>query len=187
MGRGGAGADSSIEDQTARLLPPSAHLRPPPKDAFHVAYIVYFLLGAGFLLPWNTFITAVDYFSYLYPETPVDRIFSVAYMIPCLLVLLVIVGLGAHKWRAPLRINAGLVLFTACLLVVPIMDAVYVKGRRELYGAYGVTVAAVVIAGVADALVQGGVIGAAGELPPRYMQATCAGTAASGKFCYSSR
>jgi hypothetical protein len=34
--------------------------------------------------------------------------------------------------------------------------------------------------GVADALVQGGVIGFAGELPERYMQAVIAGTAASG-------
>ncbi|KAG6538813.1 equilibrative nucleotide transporter 1-like [Zingiber officinale] len=150
-----------------------------PKDAFRLAYAVYFILGAGFLLPWNSFITAVDYFSYLYPDAPVDRVFSVSYMLTLLLLLLLIVG-WAHLSSAPLRINAGLALFVVSLLVVPIMDAAYVKGVRGLYGAYDVTVGAVVLSGIADALVQGGVIGSAGELPERYMQAVVAGTAASG-------
>lgn len=61
------------------------------------------------------------------------------------------------------------------------MDAVYVKGRQRMYPGYDVTVAATALCGVADALVQGGVIGSAGELPERYMQATVAGTAASGE------
>lgn len=61
------------------------------------------------------------------------------------------------------------------------MDAAaYVKGERGRYGEYGVTVGAVAVAGIADALVQAGVIGAAGEMPERYMQAVFAGTAASG-------
>ncbi|KAH7683411.1 Equilibrative nucleoside transporter protein [Dioscorea alata] len=152
----------------------------PPKDVFHFAYIVYFTLGAGFLLPWNAFITAVDYFSYLYPAAPVDRVFSVGYMISCLIPLLFIVGWGAHRSSVSIRINIGLALFTLGLLVVPVMDAVYVKGVRGRYSGYYVTVGAVVVSGVADALVQGSVIGAAGEMPERYMQAVCGGTAASG-------
>lgn len=60
------------------------------------------------------------------------------------------------------------------------MDAVYVKGQVGLYDGFWVTVAAVGLAGVGDALVQGGIIGAAGEMPERYMQAVVAGTAASG-------
>ncbi|KAG0476710.1 hypothetical protein HPP92_013087 [Vanilla planifolia] len=151
----------------------------PPNDRFHFAYAIYFTLGMGFLLPWNAFITAVDYFSYLYPAAPVDRVFAVAYMISCLVPLLVIVG-WAHLSAATIRINTGLVLFTASLLVVPVVDVLVVRGVREIYGAYDVTVAAVVLAGVADAFVQGGVIGSAGELPERYMQAVVAGTAASG-------
>lgn len=157
----------------------------PPKDVFHFAYIVYFTLGAGFLLPWNAFITAVDYFSYLYPAAPVDRVFSVGYMISCLIPLLFIVGWGAHRSSVSTRINIGLALFTLSLLVVPVMDAVYVKGVRGRYSGYYVTVGAVVVSGAADALVQGGVIGAAGEMPERYMQAVCAGTAASGLNVYA--
>lgn len=61
------------------------------------------------------------------------------------------------------------------------MDLLYIRGRTGLYLGYYVTVAAVSVSGLGDALVQGGVIGSAGELPERYMQATCAGTAASGQ------
>ncbi|KAG7032273.1 Equilibrative nucleotide transporter 1, partial [Cucurbita argyrosperma subsp. argyrosperma] len=48
---------------------------PPPrsgKTPSHLTYISYFF-------PWNAFITAVDYFAYIYPNTHVDRIFPVAY------------------------------------------------------------------------------------------------------------
>ncbi|KAF9671393.1 hypothetical protein SADUNF_Sadunf12G0042800 [Salix dunnii] len=151
-----------------------------PKDTFHLAYIIYFTLGLGFLLPWNAFITAVDYFSYIYPDVSVDRIFSVAYMLVGLTCLVVIILFFAHKSDAYLRINLGLGLFIVALLVVPVMDAVYIKGRVGLYDGFYVTVGVLALSGMADALVQGGLIGAAGELPERYMQAVVAGTAASG-------
>ncbi|GAB2220499.1 hypothetical protein Drorol1_Dr00008155 [Drosera rotundifolia] len=47
-----------------------------------------------------------------------------------------------------------------------------------------VTVDAVAVCGLADALVQGGLIGAAGELPERYMQAVVAGTTVSGVLSF---
>ncbi|KAJ4974618.1 hypothetical protein NE237_007792 [Protea cynaroides] len=150
-----------------------------PNDSFNLAYLIYFTLGAGFLLPWNAFITAVDYFDYLYPDASVDRVFAVVYMLVCLACLLVIVPF-AHRSDASVRINAGLALFILSLLVVPVMDVVYIKGRTGLYSGYYVTVASVGLSGVADALVQGGIIGSAGELSGRYMQAVVAGTAASG-------
>ncbi|KAJ6793810.1 nucleoside transporter [Iris pallida] len=97
-----------------------------------------------------------------------------------LALLVIVVGYGTHRSAASIRINAGLSLFVASLLVVPLMDALFVKGRTGIYGAYDVTVAALSLSGIADALVQGGVIGAAGELPEIYMQAVFSGTAASG-------
>jgi hypothetical protein len=54
-------------------------------------------------------------------------------------------------------------------------------GRSGLYGAFDVTVATTVLSGVADALVQGGVIKFVLELP-WYMQPVIAGTAASGEL-----
>lgn len=165
--------------QPASALADEPSAGPPPDDRLGIGYLIFFTLGAGFLLPWNAFITAVDYFDFLYPGAPVDRVFSISYMVSALLPLLVIV-LFFPKSSAPIRINTGLTLFTLTLVLVPAMDLIYVKGRAGLYGAFDVTVAATALCGVADALVQGGVIGFAGELPERYMQAVVAGTAASG-------
>ncbi|KAK6922165.1 Equilibrative nucleoside transporter [Dillenia turbinata] len=151
-----------------------------PKDSFHLAYIIYFALGAGYLLPWNAFITAVDYFDYIYPDVSVDRIFAVVYMVVALIGLLFIV-VYAERSNPHVRINVGLGAFVVSLLVVPVMDAVYIKGQTGLYSGFYVTIGAVVLSGAGDALVQGGIIGSAGELPERYMQAVVAGTAASVK------
>ncbi|XP_004228548.1 equilibrative nucleotide transporter 1 [Solanum lycopersicum] len=167
------GGDS---ESTSLLTPSNPKI---PKDSFHIAYIIYFTLGAGYLLPWNAFITAVDYFSYLYPDVMVDRIFAIVYMIVGLIGLLFIVAFS-NKTSAFVRINVGMFLFVVALVTVPLMDVFYVDGRVGVYAGFGVTVGLVGICGIADALVQGGVVGAAGELPERYMQATFAGTAASG-------
>ncbi|XP_019163988.1 PREDICTED: equilibrative nucleotide transporter 1-like isoform X2 [Ipomoea nil] len=150
-----------------------------PKDSFHLGYIIYFTLGTGYLLPWNAFVTAVDYFSYLYPDASVDRVFAVVYMVVSLICLLLIIAF-AHKSNSFVRINVGLALFVPALLAVPLMDVFYVKGSVGVLGGYYLTVGMVGVCGLADCLVQSGVIGAAGELPDQYMQAVVAGTAASG-------
>ncbi|OAY34563.1 equilibrative nucleotide transporter 1 [Manihot esculenta] len=184
MGLAGRHIDGEPDSESSLLLSitaasSSAISENAPKDTFHLAYIIYFTLGVGYLLPWNAFITAVDYFSYIYPGVSVDRIFAVVYMLVGLCGLVVIV-FYAHVSDAYVRINVGLALFVVSLLVVPVMDAVYIKGRVGLNDGFDVTVAAVALSGVADALVQGGLVGAAGELPERYMQAVVAGTAGSG-------
>jgi equilibrative nucleoside transporter 1/2/3 len=170
----------STDSDSSLLLPTSSGTtKKPPQDKYHLAYITYFILGFGYLLPWNAFITAVDYFSYLYPQASVDRIFAVVYMLVGLFGLTIII-LYSHKSHAYVRINLGLALFVLSLLVVPLIDVFYVKGRVGFYGGFYVTVGSVALSGVADALVQGSIVGSAGELPQRYMQAVIAGTAASG-------
>lgn len=172
-----ATASDDSESPSHLLLPkPNTKI---PEDSYHLAYIIYFILGTGYLIPWNAFITAVDYFSYLYPDASVDRVFAVVYMIIGLISLLFIV-FYSHKSHSFVRINVGLGLFVVSLLVVPVMDVTYIKGQIGVYGGFYVSVAAVGLSGIADALVQGGVIGTAGEMPERYMQAVVAGTAASG-------
>ncbi|CAL5209872.1 unnamed protein product [Lathyrus oleraceus] len=165
------------------LLLPSASAsgtkKKAPEDKWNLAYIIYLTLGIGYLFPWNSFITAVDYFSYLYPQASVDRIFAIVSTVVSLSGLFLII-LNGHKSHAYVRINVGLALFVASLLVVPLIDVVYVKGRVGLSNGFYVTVGAVGVSGVANALVQGSVIGSAGELPERYTQAVVVGNAVSG-------
>ena len=73
--------DKNSADEAAISLISNESPNNIPKDSFHFAYIIFFTLGAGFLLPWNSFITAVDYFDFLYPDHSVDRIFAVVYML----------------------------------------------------------------------------------------------------------
>ena len=76
--------------------------------------------------------------------------------------------LYARRLNTYVRINVGLVLFLVSLLVVPVMDLVYVKGEVGLYNGYYATIGGVVVSGVADGLVQGGVVGSAGESKEKY-------------------
>lgn len=157
-------------------------------DTYRVAYIIHFLLGAGNLLPWNALITAVDYFYYLYPTEHIERVFSVAYMISSVLVLLVMISWRSwSKTTLRLRLNLGFSMFVVSLMVAPVIDWTSSSTSLEERpsGALGLTVAAVVVCGLADGLVGGSLIGSAGKLPKQYMQAVFAGTASSGKTQFS--
>ncbi|KAK8654044.1 hypothetical protein V6N13_128024 [Hibiscus sabdariffa] len=157
--------------------------QPEPRDTYRVAYIIHFLLGAGNLLPWNAFITAVDYFGYLYPAKQVEKVFSVGYMSSSVLVLVVMMSSGccSTKLTHRFRLNMGFSLFLLSLMVAPTIDWVSHGSwsEEQRNAAYFVTVAAVVICGLADGLITGCLIGSAGKLPKQYMQAIFAGTASS--------
>ena len=170
-----------VSTESSLLLPSGSNSRKStvPEDKWDLAYVVYFSLGFGYVLPWNAFITAVDYFSYLYPDFSVDRIFAVVNMLIALVGIFLIV-LYSRSSNAFLRINVGLALFVVSLLIVPLIDAFYVKGRVGVSGGFYATAFAVGLSGVADALVQGSIVGSAGEMPERYTQAVLAGTAGSG-------
>ncbi|XP_065850158.1 equilibrative nucleotide transporter 8 [Euphorbia lathyris] len=148
-----------------------------PRDTYKIAYIIHFLLGAGNLLPWNAFITAVDYFGHLYPTNHIERVFSVAYMSSSVVILVVVMSLGgwSKNFTYGLRMNLGFSMFILSLMVAPILDW---AGRPR--GSYGVTVASVLVCGLADGLIAASLIGSAGKLPKEYMQAVFAGTASSG-------
>ncbi|XP_028784217.1 equilibrative nucleotide transporter 8-like [Neltuma alba] len=155
------------------------------QDPFRFAYIIHFFLGAGNLLPWNALITAVDYFAYLYPTKHIEKVFSVAYMASSVLVLVLMMSWPRvwSRMSLRLRMNLGFSLFVLSLMVPPVIDwasAAATAGGSRPSGAYGLTVAAVVICGLADGLVGGSLVGSAGKLPKQYMQAVFAGTASSG-------
>ncbi|GAB4832853.1 Equilibrative nucleotide transporter 8 [Ancistrocladus abbreviatus] len=154
------------------------------RDTYRIAYIIHFFLGAGNLLPWNAFITAVDYFSYLYPGNHVEKVFSIAYMSSSVLVLVLMTswGNGSRRLTFRLTMNIGLSMFVLSLMVTPMIDWIWCSdvAQKRAHGSYMMTVASVVACGLADGLIGGSLIGAAGNLPKEYMQAVFAGTASSG-------
>ncbi|TYK15598.1 equilibrative nucleotide transporter 1 [Cucumis melo var. makuwa] len=165
--------------ETPLLLPLHLPDNKIPKDSFNLIYITYFILGVSCLLPWNTFITAIDYFSHIYPHTHINRIFSVVYMPVVVSALLSVVFFG-RRCDVRIRINLGLGLYVFSLLLMPLLEVFYIRGRVGLFNGFYVSIGAVVLCAVGQALVQSGVVGSAGELPKRYMQAAVSGFAGSG-------
>ena len=52
----------------------------PPRDPCSVIYLALVLCGAGFLLPYNSFITAVDYYQAKYPGSTIIFDMSLTYI-----------------------------------------------------------------------------------------------------------
>ncbi|XP_076888818.1 equilibrative nucleotide transporter 8-like [Bidens hawaiensis] len=156
-----------------------------PKDPYHLTYIIHFLLGAGYLVPWNSFITAVDYFQALYPEHHVSKVFSVAYMVAAMTVL-IILTCWSNMMKLPrlkVRMNVGYCLFVSALMVAPVTDWIDHRNEVKLRGsnvAFVVVVCMVAVTGCAEGLTGGSLVGATGKLPARYMQAVVAGNASAG-------
>ncbi|KAJ9537704.1 hypothetical protein OSB04_030437 [Centaurea solstitialis] len=165
---------------------PEPYIEAEPKDSYKLAYIIHFLLGAGYLIPWNAFITAVDYFNYLYPTKHINKVFSVGYMSAAVAVLVALLSWSkSSRVQLPsvrTRMNMGQGLFILALMVAPVTDWID-HGSRTTAGsnvAFVVLVSMVMISGLADGLVGGSLVGATGELPGRYMQAVFAGNATAG-------
>lgn len=167
MGSSEADDTSSSDDSGSSATADVQHLE-------HTLLVSAFvLLGAGILFPWNSWITAVDYFSAAHPHASIDRLFSVFYMIPSLVGLAPVMQF-ADRLPSLVRIEAGLLAYVACLLVVPVGDAL--TGNVSLPA----TLVAVCVTGLADAVVQGSLYGFAAPLPAKYTQALTAGASISG-------
>lgn len=140
-----------------------------PSDPGDSAYWTCVALGAGILLPWNAFITAVDYFGSesMYPDAHVDRLFGVLYFIPNLCALPLVLRFGhvvSPRWRVRVGYFAFLVALVAQALVVGLAPLCL----------------CVALTGVADALAQGSLFGVVAPMPERYTQALMGGTSVAG-------
>lgn len=95
----------------------------PPKDRFHLVYICMLMAGAGFLFPWSSYITAVDYFSFLYRSEfrTVSEAIPMTYLVTTLLFTTVNIGLvGLFSIHS--RIRFGYIMFSISLIFVPLLD-----------------------------------------------------------------
>ena len=60
----------------------------PPKDKHNLVYLSLIISGAGFLLPYNSFIIAVDYFHVIFPGTTIIFDISLIYILTSLIAVL---------------------------------------------------------------------------------------------------
>jgi solute carrier family 29 (equilibrative nucleoside transporter) protein 4 len=93
----------------------------PPKDNYKLIYFALLLAGAGFLLPYNSFITAVDYLQSKYPGTTIVFDMSLTYI--CMAFVSVCVNnVLVETFRLNTRITFGYIISFVTLMFIAIFD-----------------------------------------------------------------
>ncbi|KAE8691434.1 Equilibrative nucleotide transporter 4 [Hibiscus syriacus] len=142
-----------------------------------MAIVVCWLLGNGCLFSWNSMLTIQDYYSYLFPHYHPSRVLTLVYQ-PFALGTLAILAYKEAKINTRRRNLFGYILFFLSSLAVVVLDLA-TSGRGGLETFIGICVISGAF-GVADAHVQGGMVGDLSYMKPEFLQSYVAGLAASG-------
>ncbi|XP_058090603.1 equilibrative nucleotide transporter 3-like isoform X1 [Magnolia sinica] len=143
----------------------------------YTAIVVCWLLGNGCLFPWNSILTIEDYHAELFPKYHPARVLTLVYQ-PFALGTIAVLAYNEAKINTRWRHLTGYVLFFISSLLVLVLDlATSVKGGIGTYIGLCVLSGAF---GVAEAHVQGGMVGDLSFMTPELIQSFLAGLAASG-------
>lgn len=143
----------------------------------YAAMVVCWLLGNGCLFSWNSMLTIEDYYGYLFPHYHPSRVLTLVYQ-PFALGTLAILTYNEAKINTRRRNLFGYILFFLSSLLVLVLDLA-TSGKGGIGTFLGICVISGVF-GVADAHVQGGMIGDLSYMKPEFIQSFVAGLAASG-------
>ncbi|XP_025859811.2 equilibrative nucleoside transporter 3 [Vulpes vulpes] len=190
-------ASSSLRADQEALLEKLLDRPPPslqrPKDRFNGAYIIFFSLGIGSLLPWNFFITAKEYWVFKFSncsnpaagEEPTSSdilnyfesyltVASTVSSVLCLMANFLLVN------RVPIhvRVLASLTIMLAIFLVMTVL--VKVDTSSWAYGFFAVTIVCMAILSGTSTIFSSSVFGMTGSFPMRNAQALISGGAMGG-------
>ncbi|XP_014368858.2 equilibrative nucleoside transporter 4 [Papilio machaon] len=176
LGRGYARIDAI---RAARGEPLTAMPEPtgPPPDRYNSVYVTLFVAGTAFLLPFNSFIMAVDYFQHHYPNTTIMFDMSTVY-ITSACVAVVINNLMLDLFTYNTRITFGILLSLATMLFVAICNIGWDGFSTNV--SYTINLVAIGVVAFGCTVQQASYYGFTGCLPPRYTQAVMAGESAAG-------
>lgn len=95
-----------------------------PKDKYHSVYICMLMAGAGFLVPWTSYLGALDYFFYYYKRdfNTVSVIIPNTYLVTTFLAATLNLVVLVKYVPIHYRIIFGYVMFFISLLLIPILD-----------------------------------------------------------------
>ncbi|WJX69161.1 Epsin-3, clathrin recruitment and traffic between the Golgi and endosome [Trifolium repens] len=150
---------------------------PTRQEGKYAAIVVCFLLGNGCLFSWNSMLTIEDYYIYLFPKYHPSRVLTLVYQ-PFAVGTLAILAYNEAKVNTRLRNLFGYTLFFITTFLVLVINLA-TSGK----GGIGTFIGICAISGafgVADAHVQGGMIGDLSYMQPEFVQSFLCGLAASG-------
>ncbi|XP_050103694.1 equilibrative nucleotide transporter 3-like isoform X3 [Malus sylvestris] len=151
---------------------------PPPKlEGKYAAMVVCWFLGNGCLFSWNSMITIVDYYVYLFPWYHPSRVLTVVYQ-PFAVLTIIVLSYHEAKINTRKRNLLGYILFFLSSLLVLVLDLA-TSGKGGLGTFIGICAISAAF-GIADAHVLGGMVGDLSFMPGELIQSFLAGLAASG-------
>ncbi|KAI3440691.1 uncharacterized protein J3R85_003129 [Psidium guajava] len=151
--------------------------RSPTNKGKYVAMVVCWLLGNGCLFSWNSMLTIEDYYVYLFPKYHPSRVLTLVYQ-PFALGTLAVLAYNEAKINTRQRNLFGYLLFFISTLLVLVLDLA-TSGKGGIGTFIGICAISCAF-GVADAHVQGGMVGDLSFMRPEFIQSFLAGLAASG-------
>ncbi|XP_069066083.1 equilibrative nucleoside transporter 4 isoform X1 [Pleurodeles waltl] len=157
---------------------------PLPQDRYHGIYFAMLLAGVGFLLPYNSFITDVDYLHQKYPGTSIVFDMSLTYILVALVAVILNNAL-MEMLSLHTRITVGYLFALGPLLFVSICDV-----WLELFSknqAYAINLVAVGVVAFGCTVQQSSFYGYTGMLPKRYTQGVMTGESTAGVIISLSR
>ncbi|KAL0928035.1 hypothetical protein M5K25_002269 [Dendrobium thyrsiflorum] len=141
------------------------------------AMVVCWFLGNGSLIAWNSMLTIEDYYVKVFPRYHPTRVLTIVYQ-PFAFVTVAILAYNEAKLNTRIRNLFGYTLFFISTVLVIILDLA-TSGRGGIGTFIGVCVLSAAF-GIADAHVQGGMVGDLALMQPEFIQSFMAGLAASG-------
>ncbi|XP_071930401.1 equilibrative nucleotide transporter 3-like [Coffea arabica] len=141
------------------------------------AIVVCWVLGLGTLVAWNTMLTVGDYYYALFPRYHPARVLTLVYE-PFALGTIAILAYKEAKIDTRKRNLAGFTLFFLSTFALLILDLA-TSGKGGIGNYIGICII-VAVFGIADAHIEGGMVGDLSLMCPEFIQSFFAGLAASG-------
>ncbi|XP_028968207.1 equilibrative nucleoside transporter 4 [Galendromus occidentalis] len=148
-----------------------------PRDNYHLVYLGLVLAGIGFLVPYNSFITACDYFQDKYPKTLILFDMSLCYILVAF-VAVCINNVLVEALPFTTRIAFGYVVSCVTLVFVLLFEIGWDVFDHDT--GYAVNLLAVAIVAFGCTVQQSSFYGYTSMLPARYTQAVMTGESAAG-------
>lgn len=155
-----------------------------PDDRYHGIYFAMLLAGVGFLLPYNSFITDVDYLHQKFKGTSIVFDMSLTYILVALLAV-ILNNVLVERLSMHTRITVGYILALGPLIFVSVFDVWLEKFTTKQ--AYVINLVSVGVVAFGCTVQQSSFYGYMGMLPKRYTQGVMTGESTAGVIISLSR
>jgi hypothetical protein len=145
-----------------------------PQDKYNLVYYIFVLFGIGALLPWNAVLTGLDFFIQNFEHHNPAFTFGLTLNAPNFAFNFVGIFLARYI-SLGLRLIVGLIFILVITIAMPIITNYLPESSGWI-----LILSVIVIMGIANSFVQGGIFGFAGIFPFKYTGAVMLGNGLSG-------